>query len=159
MRVSGAAALVLLVRAGAGCARSAEERQLESMRDEIDRLQRDRDGEDGKTGLLASEEEEGARKREAPSPAGAQATGPGQAADAVSLGFDGNEPTDDAVDPEDPAPRPAIRILGSPHPGGRGAWRGDDRVEQTGTGDGTADGRPSALGPAGRPAHDAAPAL
>jgi tol-pal system protein YbgF len=155
---SAGAGLTLLL--AAGCARSAEERQLDSMRDEIDRLQHERDTEDAKTGLLASDEEEAARRSERLSPGRVQALAAPQASDAVSIGFDGDAPADDAVDPEDPAPRPSIRILGSPHASGRGAWRGDDHVEATGTGDAPPAGeRPSALDPEAKPAYDAALAL
>ena len=139
-----------------GCARSAEERQLEAMRDEIDRLQHDRDSEDSKSGLLASEEEEAARRQENARQAPPGPGGPEP--DAVNIGVEGEPGADDAVDPEDPTPRPSIRILGSPHTGGRASWRGDDRVEQVGT-DGVGDSRPSALDPDAKPAYDAALAL
>jgi tol-pal system protein YbgF len=143
----------------AGCARSAEERQLDSMRDEIDKLQHERDSEDAKTGMLASTDEEAARRQEDATPGSLPPPGPGP--DAVSIGFDGEpgQGADDSVDPEDPTPRPSIRILGSPHPTGRAAWRDDDRVEQTGLGDAPGESRPSPLDPAAKPAYDAALSL
>jgi tol-pal system protein YbgF len=154
-RLAAACALASVGAASlAGCARSAEERQLEAMRDEIDKLQRDRDTEDRKTGLLASEE------AEVRAQASGRAAGPDQGApsDAVTIGVDGVPAADDDVDPEDPTPRPSIRILGSPH--SRGAWRGDDRVEQSVANDGVGSvARPSALDPEAKPAYDAALAL
>jgi tol-pal system protein YbgF len=151
---------LLLALLAAGCARSAEERQLDSMRDEIDKLQRDRDTEDSKTGLLASEDEEATRRLEA-APAALPRSSPPQATDPLRIGSggEGDEATDDAVDPEDPTPRPSIRILGSPHPAGRGSWRSDDRVEESGTTDAPGGAPPSALDPAAKPAYDAALAL
>jgi tol-pal system protein YbgF len=81
----------------------------------------------------------------------------------VNIGFEGDTSVEDATDTEDPAPRPSIRILGSPHPSGRGPWRADDRVEQSGVTDGASGGvsggGSSALDPAAKPAYDAALAL
>jgi tol-pal system protein YbgF len=146
-----ATACAVLAAAG-GCARSAEERQLEAMRDEIDKLQHDRDRENARSGLLSREGAEGEAAAVAPRlPAPDQRPLP----DAVTLGFPGEPAPDDAVDPEDPAPRPAIRVLGAPRPGGRTGWRGEDRVEQTGPADG-AEARPSALDPEAKKAYDEA---
>jgi tol-pal system protein YbgF len=155
-----AAGLVLLLPAG--CARSAEERQLDSMREEIDNLQRERDRENERAGLMTDPDEQAAHEQGAP-----RGTGPGQAqaSDPVPIGFEGDPSVEEAPDTEDPAPRPSIRILGSPHGSGRGAWRGgDDRVEQSGVTDGTpagpgGAGGSSALDPAAKPAYDAALAL
>jgi tol-pal system protein YbgF len=165
MRVSVlvAAAWVTLPLVGAGCARSAEERQLDSMREEIEQLQRDRDIEDRKTGMLASEDEEATRRQESAPNAHDVVFEPPSGPDAVSIGFEGEPGTDDALDPEDPTPRPSIRILGSPHAPttGRGTWRSDDRVEESNAspGDAPVDGRPAALDPEAKPAYDAALAL
>ena len=135
------------------------------MREEIDRLQQERDRENERAGLMADPDEEAARQQGAPRSAGpAQA----QQGDPVNIGFGGDErdpSADEAPDTEDPAPRPSIRILGSPHASARGAWRGgDDHVEQSGVADGpssgaTGTGGSSALDPAAKPAYDAALAL
>jgi tol-pal system protein YbgF len=157
-----AAGLVLLLPAG--CARSAEERQLDSMREEIDRLQHERDQENERAGLTADPDEEAPRQQES-----SRGAGPGQAqqgGDPVNIGFDGDQSVDEPPDTEDPAPRPSIRILGSPHPSGRN-WRAEDRVEQSGVSDGASPaaggagtgGSSSALDPAAKPAYDAALAL
>lgn len=128
------------------------------MREEIDKLQQDRDSANARTGFL----ETGGDKVEGPAaPRGAPSREPRPAPDAVTLGFEPDQGGEESVDTEDPTPRPSIRILGSARPNGRGPWRGDDRVEQTGPADGSdgADGRPSALDPAAKPAYDAALAL
>ncbi|MGH7437096.1 MAG: tol-pal system protein YbgF [Polyangiaceae bacterium] len=151
--ILGAGLLLLLP---AGCARSAEERQLDSMREEIESLQRDRDRVNERSGLMTDHDEEAARQQESSRPGGREKGA--SPSDPVAVGFDGDPATDDAADTDDPAPRPSIRILGSPHPSGRGAWRGDDRVEQSGTVDGPSQGS-GALDPAAKPAYDAALAL
>jgi tol-pal system protein YbgF len=135
----------------AGCARSAEERQLDDMRAEIDRIQESRDRED-----RAAMAPEVAASNVAPvaPPAAGRASEPADQ-DAVTLGLGrGGEVTDDYADTDDPTPRPAIRVLGQARPNERGAWR-EDRVEQTG-GD---DSAPGKLDPAAAPAYDAAMAL
>jgi tol-pal system protein YbgF len=148
---------VLAGTLGAGCARSAEERQLDSMRDEIDRLQHERDTEDEKTGMLASDDERATIAQESARPPEPRPVTSAQ--DAVDIGFEGDSQTaDDPVDPEDPTPRPSIRILGSPRPAARTGWR-DDQVQQTGAADDPAEDQPSALDPAAKPAYDAALAL
>ncbi len=161
MRASMSASAGLVVCAVAlaagGCARSAEERQLDSMREEIDKLQHDRDSANARSGLLETDGDGTQGPASAP---GAPAPGQTSATDAVTLALDTEQGSDDFVDTEDPTPRPSIRILGSARPNGRGAWRGDDRVEQTGPADSSgADDRPSALDPAAKPAYDAALAL
>jgi len=134
-----------------GCAGPSEERHLDSMRDEIDAIQKDRDRANEVT----------------PEPV---ATGPvappvapgGPLPGAVTLGAFDDQQAEDAPDVDDPAPRPALRVLGAARPNGR--WRGDDQVEQTyPTGDGasagTSQGPPSALDPQAKRAYDAALAL
>jgi tol-pal system protein YbgF len=151
-RLASAALAVVALVAFAGCARTAEERQLDDMRAEIDRIQESRDRAD------RAAIEPAAADSEAPSvpPPGLPVPMPAPAdQDAVTLGPPGNEPTDDYADTEDPTPRPNIRVLGSPRTSERG-WRGDDRVEQTVPDDGTAPGK---LDPAAAPAYDAAMSL
>jgi tol-pal system protein YbgF len=133
-----------------GCAGPSEERHLDAMREEIDAIQKDRDRAD----------------EIAPDPA---ATGPvapaaapgGPLPGAVKLGVGEDQDTEDGPDVDDPAPRPAIRVLGTARPGGR--WRGDDQVEQSFPpgGEGAAAGAspPSALDPEAKRAYDAALSL
>jgi tol-pal system protein YbgF len=145
---------VLLVIGVSGCARPAEERHLDAMREEIDRIEQDRDSENARAGLAGDGDE-------APSQAGGSRAGARDLKappEPVSIGYPGEPDAEESVDTEDPAPRPSIRILGTPRPTGRGMWRGDDRVEQTGLDQGGAE-RPSALDPEARKAYDAALAL
>jgi len=96
---------VVVALALPACARSAEERQLEDMRAQIDELQADRDRADRQT--LAPEVAD-ARSPGVPPrlPAPLQSPPP----PAVSVG--GEPQVDDAPDPEDPTPRPTIRVVG-----------------------------------------------
>jgi tol-pal system protein YbgF len=137
-----------------GCARPAEERHLDAMREEIDSIEQDRDRANARAGLTGDGDEA------QPKGTGTHGSGSGPAPEPVTIGYPGADPgpADDAADTEDPAPRPSIRILGTPRPGGRGMWRGDDRVEQTGIDDG-AGARPSALDPEAPKAYEAALAL
>jgi tol-pal system protein YbgF len=162
MKVTAVAlcALVSAMAAGvAGCARSAEERQLDAMREEIDHLQHERDREDSRAGLMGTDEGDGT-----PATPGRPGAPPSAASsEPVAIGTDDQPAPDDLVDPEDPTPRPSIRILGTARPAGRGAWRGEDHVEQSGMADngtaGAGEERPSALDPEAKPAYDAALAL
>jgi tol-pal system protein YbgF len=147
--VLGATALLAGVL---GCARPAEERHLDAMREEIDRIEQDRDSEIARA-RLTGEGDEAAPRAAAPR---GPASGP--TPEPVSIGYPAEAAVDDTADTEDPAPRPSIRILGTPRPGGHGMWRGDDRVEQSGVDDGSG-GQPSALDPEAPKAYDAALAL
>jgi tol-pal system protein YbgF len=132
-----------------GCARSAEERQLDSMRADIERIQGERDIEAQPSGDL-----EPAR---APSSA---AAAPAPVAPPISLPPPDVAPgqasdmgeADDYADPEDTSPRPKIRVFGSPRARGRG---GEDQIEQVGADDGAG----SVLDPEAKRAYDAALAL
>jgi tol-pal system protein YbgF len=134
---------------GAGCARSAEERQLDAMRSDIDRIQTDRD--------LASQPPadptpvDSASRGAPPAPSRPEVpeTDPVLA---VAPSDDG-EP-EDYADPEDTSPRPTIRVFGSPRASGRNRV-GDDQVEQVG-GD---DAAGPALDPEAKRAYDAALSL
>jgi tol-pal system protein YbgF len=144
-----ALALLLLV----GCARTAEERHLDAMRDEIDRIQADRDHESASTPETDAEPK-GAQNRVPPSVA-AQPPVP----EPVSLGAGDQAPLDYA-DTEDPMPRPTLRVLGSSRSGVRNPWRGDDAVEASASPDGKAAAvRSSALDPEAKRAYDAALSL
>jgi tol-pal system protein YbgF len=135
----------------AGCARTAEERQLDDMRAEIDKIQENRDRED--QAVTAPAVADSNVSPVAP-PTASRAPQPADQ-DGVTLGTRGGEPADDYVDTDDPTPRPAIRVLGQPRANERSAWR-EDRVEQTGADEGTPGGK---LDPAAAPAYDAAMAL
>ena len=144
-----------------GCARSAEERQLDSMRSEIDHLVSSRDRADELALVPEGEETAEARPEKLPVPPGSPPTPAAVAANAaqsVTLGTE-DEGGDEYADTEDQSPRPNIRVLGSPR-AGRGGWRGDDQVEQTGDGPGAADSdQVHTLDPAAKRAYDAALAL
>jgi tol-pal system protein YbgF len=141
--VCGPATLVLALLAG--CARSAEERQLDAMRDDIDWIQQDRDRAD-RTNLESE-------TAEPPSAALAEppvVTSP--ALDAIRVG--GDDPGEDYADPEDTTPRPRIRVLGSPRVNGRDFVQVDDDVTATGE-----PARPASLDPEAKRAYDAALSL
>ena len=154
---AGACVLASLI----GCARTAEERQLDQLRNEIDRIQEARDRTD--RSVLASDT---AQPASAP-PSSAAAPGvPGPpkpaGPDVVRVGTgDGEGLADDSVDTEDSTPRPSIRVLGTPRSNARGGWRGQDVVEQVRPDDGAgaSQPRPSALDPEAKRAYDAALSL
>jgi tol-pal system protein YbgF len=153
-RLAGASLPLALIAGVAGCARSAEERQLDDMRAEIDRIQESRDREDQAT-MAPEVADSNVPAMSAP---GVSARAPQPAdQDARTLGPNGPELTDDYADTDDPTPRPAIRVLGQPRANERGSWR-EDRVEQSGPDDGST-GSGGKLDPAAAPAYDAAMAL
>jgi len=151
-----------------GCARSAEERHLDEMRDTIEAVQADRDDKerDMMAESVAPPRADGAAARQ---PAFAT-----QAPAAVPIGPEPSGPGEgEAMDTDDPSPRPTLRVIGTPRIG-RNGWR-EDQVEQSNldppppgassgyasgaVGGVAAAGRPSALDPAAKPAYDAALAL
>ena len=149
------AAGVAALAAMAGCARSAEERQLDEMRGEIDHIQEARDRAD----------EVAMGPTPDSTPASSNAGPPSRSApprdltaDVVRVGEGDGDPRDDTADTEDSTPRPSIRVIGAARPIGRGAWRGQD-VEQTYQDDGSGASRPAALDPDAKRAYDAALAL
>jgi tol-pal system protein YbgF len=146
VHVFGAAVLVL---AGVGgCARSAEERQLDAMRADIDHIQDDRDQVD-EPALPTGEV-----PPSVPGP-GPSKVAPRLPADpVVALDSPGGEPppADDYADPEDTAPRPRIRVFGSPRVRGGGG-----EVETVDDGTGAAPS--SSLDPEAKRSYDAAMAL
>ncbi len=148
--------LASLLAGAAGCARSAEERQLDDMRAEIDRIQESRDRED-RAAMAPEVADSDTPAMSAPAAPGARLTPPQPAdQDAVTLGSAPPGGVDDYADTDDPTPRPNIRVLGGARATERGSWR-EDRVEQTGPDDGN--GLGSKLNPAAAPAYDAAMAL
>ena len=145
-----AAAVPLVALALAGCARDAEERQLDEMQATIDEVQNDRDQaeRDMMAASVADTHIDGVPRRQ-PAPALAPP-------ESIPIGDgedQGVEGPLDSPDTEDPSPRPTIRIFGSPRVG-RNAWR-DDQVEQVDDGSGGS----SALDPQAKPAYEAALAL
>jgi tol-pal system protein YbgF len=147
-RVARAAAVALLAMSlgASACARTAEERQLDAMRADIDRIRDDRDRADEPA--LPSEE------RGSPSAASAaplaSSPPPPPADPTVRVGAGGDDPasSDDYADPDDTTPRPRIRVLGSSRA------RGSD-VENVDDGTSSPAGT-SALDPEAKRAYDAA---
>jgi len=142
----------LLFVALGGCARDAEERQLDEMRATIDEVasERDRAEADMMASSIADTHSASAAERQ-PAPELA----PPQS---VSLGdVEGSLEELDSADTEDPSPRPTIRIFGSPRVG-RSGWS-EDQVEQSTADDGSGPPRPSALDPEAKPTYEAALAL
>jgi tol-pal system protein YbgF len=135
-----------------GCARDAEERQLDAMRATIDEVQSDRDRveADMMASSIADTHVASAGDRQ-PAPALAPP-------ESIPLG-DGAGAMDelDSPDTEDPSPRPTIRIFGSPRIG-RNGWH-EDQVEESAMDDGSGPPRSSALDPEAKPAYEAAMAL
>jgi tol-pal system protein YbgF len=163
-RSRGSIALVLAALAtgapAVGCARTAEERQLDDMRGEIDRIQEDRDRADRET--LAPEAAD-SRGATVPPPSPSLPPPPRVPADQDAVTLNGasgpsGDSADDYADTEDTAPRPVLRISGSGSARGR-SWH-DDQVEASGAADDTAQAPgPGRLDPAAAPAYDAAMAL
>lgn len=134
-----------------GCARTAEERQLDDLRSEITRIQEDRDRADSRLSVLeieAADSKEAQVTRPAAAPPASPPPHP------VALGASDAPPDlDEAADTEDASPRPTIRVLGTPGMG-RSRWRGQDTIED----DGSSPSAPhsSALDPDAKAAYDAA---
>jgi tol-pal system protein YbgF len=148
VRMLGAAVAVCL--AVAGCARNSEEHQLDEMLATIDEVQHERD--------LAEKDMMASSIADTHAASGVPARQPAPVLappESIPLG-DGPGDGLDSPDTEDPAPRPTIRIFGSPHVG-RNGWR-EDQVEQSGD-DGSGQPRSSALDPEAKPAYEAALAL
>jgi tol-pal system protein YbgF len=138
----------------AGCARTAEERQLDDMRAEIDQIQESRDREDRAT--MGSEPAESKEASPPPPPSAAKAQPADE--DQLTLGTSRVEGTDDYADTEDPTPRPNIRVLGAAR-SERGSWRGQDRVEASNPDETAGSPAGTKLDPAAAPAYDAAMSL
>jgi tol-pal system protein YbgF len=142
----------LLGAALGGCARDAEERQLEEMRATIDEVASDRDrAEADMTASSIADTHTASPAERQPAPALA----PPQSVPLRDGDGDGEDL--DSPDTEDPTPRPTLRIFGSPRVG-RNGWS-DDQVEESGVDDGSGPPRSSALDPQAKPAYEAALAL
>jgi tol-pal system protein YbgF len=161
-------ALAVISCLAAGCARTAEERQLADMSAEIDQLQQSRDRADREElPTAAAESQTGtlpAPVLPALPPSPVSKAEPADQ-DAITLGApasfraQSSDSDDEYADTEDPSPRPVIRVFGSARGNGR-SWRGEDATEPSG-GD-AADSRRdqgTTLDPAAPVAYDAAIAL
>jgi TolA-binding protein len=97
-----------------GCARSAEERQLDAMREQIDDLQVDRDRADREPlAPEAADTQAAAAPARAPAPprGPSSQSAPPPPPPVVSVG-DEPQALDDSPDTEDPSPRPTLRVVG-----------------------------------------------
>jgi len=158
-RVFAGACVVVAALFPAGCARSAEERQLDEMREEIEHIQADRDRTDRDTMQPEAADTTPARPpvRNSPGP-----SAPAPPPPVVDLGEGATDSLDDesAADPQDATPRPTIRVFGSPRAGARGSWRGEQVDPSVDDGSsGMSSPRPSALDPEAKRAYDAALSL
>jgi tol-pal system protein YbgF len=147
---AGAAASAIAIM---GCDHTAEEKQLDSMREEIVRVRESRDRADQTTNANDST----GRQLVLPEAYASEPT-PRPPPPIVQLGQDGQGNDDSAeADPQDTTPRPTIRVFGSVR-SGRNA-RMDDQIEET-----APDDRGAASGSSGsdadaRRAYDAALSL
>ena len=142
-----------------GCAHTSEDKQLDTMREEIDHLRDSRDradhmpagGDTASAGLVVPPAYASAPAPPPPSPPVVQLGEPGSDA----------ERSGESTDPQDTTPRPTIRIFGSSR-SGRNGWH-DDQVEQTSPDEGTTPPSsahdPPALDPEAKRAYDGAIAL
>lgn len=170
-RLHVVAAALTLVACAHG---SAEDRQLAALREDLARIEADHDKLDQRMSALEAQGGESAT-----APAGKSASAPAQrpAPRTLHLDADGAERTEtDATaaagartgdDPDDPSPRPVIKVHGAGGKRGRG---GSDVVEQTLPDEGAtapatqpsgpqSTARPSALDPEARRAYDQALSL
>lgn len=178
-RSAGTLAPLLLVAAAAtGCARGegASERQLAQLREEIGRVQADRDRfeqrviqlelqQGDRKGLLDGE---GARAPSRASDAGAGTPTPALRVVHLQPSEDSPTPLEAAVESsaeaEDQGPRPVLRVVGTPAPSVRRPLRSIDRSPPRADDPDEAHRppeapRPSALDPEAKKAYDAAYAL
>jgi len=150
-----------VVLAVAGCARTAEERQLDAMRADLERIQHERDYDTAAVAPDAVEQRsEGLPAR--PPAAMPPVSSPANSPRVVRVGSSDESLSDDYEDPEDTSPRPKIRVLGAPRVGGRGSWRSDQQLVEGLSDDGTdssALGRGTVLDPEAKRAYDAALSL
>jgi len=153
--IAGSVALGLMA-----CARTAEERQLDQMREDIDRIQaaRDRDSEEVLHPLVADETPARvAPVRAPPPPPSAGEPAPG----VVSVGPGSDDRDDEPPDTEDTSPRPVLRIYGASRGPGRYLFRSADPDAPAAVDDGSAaaPARAGPLDPEAKRAYDAALAL
>jgi tol-pal system protein YbgF len=157
-----AAALVVACLGPTGCAHTSEERQLDDMRAEIDKIQdrRDKADKDMLTPEVADSQVTNVTRVADVAPP-IRAAQPADQDAVTLLGHRDGDSLDDYADTEDGTPRPSIRVFGTAPAAVRGGWRGDEQVDSTSPGDGAGDPtRPAgALDPAASRAYDAAMSL
>jgi tol-pal system protein YbgF len=152
------AALALL--AGLGCARSAEEKQLDAMREEIENVRQSRDhADEASAGPVTTDGSMVVPQAYTP------ATPDRRVPPVVQIGNDGpnsGEEDYEAGDPQDTTPRPSIRVLGAGR-GGGGRHGVDDHIEHTLSDDGagtlSTTSHVNPIDPEAKRAYDAAYAL
>lgn len=129
-----------------GCAHeSAADQKLAMLQEDMSRLTQERDGIEKRLTAL-----EVSRAENAPKPAPAEGPEP-----RVGRAEPERVPTSD--DPEDGAPRPSIKVMGTPGSGGRSArGRRDDDGPSISASTSDPGSRPSALDPDARKAYDQA---
>jgi tol-pal system protein YbgF len=111
---------------GFSCARNAEERQLDTMRDEIQELQQVQDRE-----AARGTDDNAAPKAPPPSPEAPPPNALSSSAVTLGAGEQAAPTPDENADTEDTVPRPSIRVMGPTRSSGRGASRGEDAVERS----------------------------
>jgi tol-pal system protein YbgF len=144
LRVPLALPLALALAGPVACARTAEERQLDAMRADIDNIRDDRDraeqpGLGGEGPVPSQAAQAGAQPPPVTSPAQVGADAPG---------------ADDYADPDDTTPRPRIRVFGSPRVNGNYVEQVDDGTDAPG-----APAHASSIDPQAKRAYDSAIAL
>ncbi len=141
--------------AGAGCAHDAEEKQLDSMRAEMDKTREDRD----KMDKPASHATSAGPELVVPEAYGSQPQGRPPPPAVVQLGDNGAAVDDGSeADPQDTAPRPSIRVFGSARGTGRNAHM-EDQVEESAPDDRGNAPAPNSLAPEAKKTYDAAMSL
>jgi tol-pal system protein YbgF len=147
-----------------GCAGSAEERQLDAMREEIDNVRQSRDRADQVQPVTNQASKDRAMvlpEAYSPPPSSVR-----PAPSVVQIGTDGpgyayDEDDVDPADPQDTTPRPNIHVAGASRGSGR---RGEERVDHVFSDDGASTTEPSSsrvnpVDPQAKKAYDAAYAL
>jgi tol-pal system protein YbgF len=100
--------VTLIVSGQVGCARTSEERQLDSMRADIERIQQERDRTD-----LPALAPDAVRPEASAAAAPASAPMAVPATEVVRVGTNDEAVADDYADPDDTTPRPIIRVSGA----------------------------------------------
>ena len=147
------AALAVIAGLGLGCARNAEDKQLDAMREEIDKARDGHDPSDPPPTRPVSSGPELVVVPESYTPPPATPPPP----TVVQLGDDPSSEEGAEADPQDTTPRPSIRVFGSVR-SSRGR-NGDDQIEETNPDDRSPSAPPSSLSPDAKRAYDAAMTL
>ncbi|HEY4015533.1 MAG TPA: tol-pal system protein YbgF [Polyangiaceae bacterium] len=141
----------VIAGSGVGCARNAEDKQLDAMRAEMDKAREAQDSADPPPTRPVSSGPELVVPESYTAPPATPPPPP-----VVQLGDDpaGDEAAE--ADPQDTTPRPSIRVFGSVRSRGRG---GDDQVEESNPDDRSPAAPSSSLPPEAKRAYDADMAL